>query len=49
MINLSPKLIPVLHSQVQEDIKWLEQEDAMTAAFFNFDYVLILTSCAKVL
>lgn len=47
MINLSPQLVPHLHTQVQEDLKWLKQEDAMIYKNYEFDYILILSSCAQ--
>lgn len=40
IVNLSPQLIPILHGQVLEDIKWAEQEGL---GAFKFDFIICLT------
>jgi len=43
MINLSPQLVPTLHNQLLEDIKWVIQENGEEAALFDLKYLLFLS------
>jgi protein BCP1 len=43
MLNLSPQLIPTLHNQLCEDIKWVIQEGGQHAPLFDLKYLLFLT------
>ena len=40
IVNLSPQLIPILHGQVLEDIKWAEEEGR---GEYKFDFIICLT------
>jgi len=47
VLNLSPQLIPTLHSQLCEDIKWVLQEHQQNAQIYDFKYLLFLSKCYK--
>jgi hypothetical protein len=43
MINLSPQLVPTLHNQLCEDIKWNIQENTEEAPLFDLKYLLFFS------
>lgn len=42
IVNLSPKLVPILHKQLIEDINWIKSESKGITKF-NFDYILCIS------
>ncbi|KAL4482584.1 hypothetical protein ABPG72_005827 [Tetrahymena utriculariae] len=48
IINVAPQAVPVLHTQLQEDYKWLKQNHQNEfEENFDFEYLLCITRCAK--
>ncbi|KAL4433497.1 hypothetical protein ABPG74_002894 [Tetrahymena malaccensis] len=48
IINVAPQAVPVLHTQLQEDYKWLKQNHQKEfKENFDFEYLLCITRCAK--
>jgi len=43
MINLSPQLVPTLHSQLCEDIAWIQEQNNEDSEAFKLKYVLCLS------
>jgi BCCIP len=43
MLNLPPYLVPHLHNQICEDIKWVIQENQPEAPQFDLKYMLFMT------
>ena len=45
LLNLSPLIIPTLHKQLIEDVKWVLAEHNEDTQFFNLGYVIGITKC----
>jgi len=47
MLNLPPQLIPTLHNQLCEDIKWIKEQNDEDSKVFDLRYLLVLSKCYK--
>jgi len=47
MINLPPQLVPTLHNQLCEDVKWVKEQNNEDSQAFNLRYILVLSKCYK--
>jgi len=43
MLNLPPQLIPTLHNQLCEDIKWIKEQNDEDSKVFDLRYLLVLS------
>lgn len=46
VVNLSPQVVPVLFQQLQQDLKWV-QEQAEYQGCHQYQYVITLSQCFK--
>jgi len=47
LVNLSPKLTPVLHKQLCEDVSWIKTQKEPDSQYYNFKYLLGISKCFK--
>jgi len=47
LVNLSPKLVPVLHKQLCEDIAYVKTQNYPEAELFKLKYVIGISKCFK--
>jgi protein BCP1 len=47
VVNMSPKLTPVLHQEVGKDVNWIRAQNDSDAQYFNLKYLLGISKCFK--
>lgn len=47
ILNCSPFIVPTLHTQFLEDLKWVKEDDPEEGSKYNFDYLLVVSKVFK--
>eukprot|EP01017_Pseudomicrothorax_dubius_P028763 TRINITY_DN3440_c0_g2_i3.p1 TRINITY_DN3440_c0_g2~~TRINITY_DN3440_c0_g2_i3.p1 ORF type:complete len:317 (+),score=93.25 TRINITY_DN3440_c0_g2_i3:29-979(+) len=47
ILNVPPQLVPILHKQLLEDLKWVREQDEEDSRAFTFDYIIGISKCHK--